>query len=203
MSTGDSPVGFLDLVQPIHSCSHAFAGAAPPCSALGLPATADINGASYSKCQTFGGANWCQSSKAPGWELCPVINGQESPAPDPVLSATSAKGVSLPELQSLWWQHTHQLQVEMLSNCYSTSKAQAPHDQCTCKWLMVIHHQSKKINFHCWVDLLAASTCHSAAPTNLYPQMLGLMFPGSVNQTLCYECNVKVCLLEWIKISRL
>lgn len=75
-----------------------LAGAAPSCSALGLPATAETNGASYSKCQSFGGANWCQSSKAPGWEPCPVINGQESPAPDPVLSVTAAKGVSMLEL---------------------------------------------------------------------------------------------------------
>lgn len=75
-----------------------LAGGPPSCSALGLPATADINGASYSECQSFGGANWCKSSAAPGWEPCPVINGQESPAPDPVLSATAAKGVSLPAL---------------------------------------------------------------------------------------------------------
>lgn len=71
-----------------------LAGGAPSCSSLGLPATAEINGASYSRCQSFGGANWCQSSKAPGWDQCPVINGQASPAPDPVLSAAAAKGVS-------------------------------------------------------------------------------------------------------------
>jgi len=67
--------------------------AAPSCSSLGLPATAPTNNASYNKCQSFGGANWCQSSAAPGWDVCPVINGQASPAPDPVLSATAAKGV--------------------------------------------------------------------------------------------------------------
>ena len=69
--------------------------AAPSCGSLGLPATAAISGASYSKCQSFGGTNYCQSSKAPGWDLCPVINGQASPASDPVLSATAAKGVSI------------------------------------------------------------------------------------------------------------
>ena len=68
--------------------------AAPSCGSLGLPATATINGASYSKCQSFGGANYCQSSQAPGWDVCPAINGQASPAPDPVLSVTAAKGVS-------------------------------------------------------------------------------------------------------------
>lgn len=88
---------FKQRLQVNFAC--VLAGAAPSCSSLGLPATAEINGASYSKCQNFGGANWCQSSKAPGWDVCPVINGQAFPAPDPVLSATAAKGVSSPEPQ--------------------------------------------------------------------------------------------------------
>ncbi|KAL0031002.1 hypothetical protein WJX79_008100 [Trebouxia sp. C0005] len=75
--------------------------AAPSCSSLGLPATAPTNGASYVKCQSFGGANWCQSGAAPGWDVCPVINGQTSPAPDPVLSATAAKAVVISEVQAV------------------------------------------------------------------------------------------------------
>ncbi|KAL3145208.1 hypothetical protein ABBQ32_000957 [Trebouxia sp. C0010 RCD-2024] len=94
-STTDSKEGFHAF------CSGDRTGAAPSCSSLGLPATAEINGASYSKCQNFGGANWCQSSKAPGWDVCPVINGQAFPAPDPVLSATAAKGVVISEVQPL------------------------------------------------------------------------------------------------------
>ncbi len=83
----------LDELAAEYSFFIACCPAAPSCSLLGLPATAPTNGASYAKCQSFGGANWCQSSAAPGWDVCPVINGQASPAPDPVLLATAAKGV--------------------------------------------------------------------------------------------------------------
>ena len=73
--------------------SAVLCAAGPSCSALGLPATAASNGASYVKCQSFGGTNWCQNSEAPGWEPCPVLNGQTSPAPDPVQSVSDAKTV--------------------------------------------------------------------------------------------------------------
>lgn len=89
------------MLHHLFSSKASLCAAGPSCSALGLPATAASNSASYVKCQSFGGTNWCQSSEAPGWEPCPVLNGQSSPAPDPVQSVSDAKTVSS--------EHTHLL----------------------------------------------------------------------------------------------
>ena len=80
------------------------------CSTMGLPATAASSGASCVKCQTCGGANWCQSSKGPGWDLCPVLNGQ-APAPDPVQYVTDAKGVST-QIHLYMLMHMHDLVLD-------------------------------------------------------------------------------------------
>ena len=50
--------------------------------------------ASWTASQSFGSACWCQSSGAPGWQLCPALGGNTSPQPDPVQSAVDATGVS-------------------------------------------------------------------------------------------------------------